>query len=395
MKLTHRLFALSLVALAPAVGIQAYNEMVTRRAREAEVHDHALRNAVQAASELERVLEGARNMLTAISKVDSVQALDTAACVPFLAKLQPEVPHLVSLAAIDLQGNLRCRQEIPPAGPTYADRPYFQQALATQAFAVGELTEARVAKRLVLPVAIPLKGPAGETVGVVAAAIDLQWLTERLRERGVPPGGSITVADRTGTVIAREPMPERFVGTKIPPAYAHLVNASQAGALAVTSQDGTRRVLGYVPTGVQPIGLYVSAGLSAEASYQFVERATRQGALLIGLGALAALLSAWLFGRAFVERPVRRLLNVAKTWQGGNLAVRTGPHRPAGRPRGPRPGIRPGGRGTRRQRERASRKRGPLPGARGQRARFSSGWSAPTRAASTSTSLGSASRAGR
>ena len=75
MRLTHRLFALALVALTPAVAIEAYNEVSTRQAREAEVRDLAIRSALQAASELQQIIEGARQLLTAISQVGIGQDL--------------------------------------------------------------------------------------------------------------------------------------------------------------------------------------------------------------------------------------------------------------------------------------------------------------------------------
>jgi PAS domain S-box-containing protein len=312
------------VALAPAVGIQIYNEAVTRHTREVEVRELAVRSAQLAASELERVLEGTRNVLMSISKVDAVQALDAPACVAYLAKLQPEMPHLLSLAAIDRDGRLRCRQDIPPSSPTYGDRPYVQQAMRSGAFAVGEFTEARIAKRLVLPVAAPLHDQQGSLIGVVAAAIDLQWLTERLRQRGVPPGGSITVADRNGIIIAREPLPERFIGTRIPEPFGRLITAAEPGAVEILSQDGTPRVLGYVPVSAPPgLGLYVSAGLSSEASFSTIDHAARQGLLIILVGTLFALLGAWVVGYRFITDPVRRLLKVAKAWRAGDLAART------------------------------------------------------------------------
>jgi hypothetical protein len=189
------LFALSLVALTPILGLQVYDEIVTRRTRAAEVRETALRSAQQASSELDRIVEGARSVLVSISKVDSVQALDTPRCVAHLAKLQPEMPHLVSLAALDLEGRVRCRQELPGDTQTYADRSYFQDVVRLQTFATGEFTDGRVARRAVLPVAAPLWDNDRKLVGVVAAAIDLKWLGERLRERGLPPNGSITVAD--------------------------------------------------------------------------------------------------------------------------------------------------------------------------------------------------------
>ena len=57
--------------------------------------------------------------------------------------------------------------------------------------------------------------PAPSSAPVVAT-LDLRWLGEQLARRALPPGGLVTIADRHGTILAREPLPERFVGTPIP-----------------------------------------------------------------------------------------------------------------------------------------------------------------------------------
>ena len=49
-----------------------------------------------------------------------------------------------------------------------------------------------------------------------------------------------------------KPLREQFVGSHIPQAYMRLVRSSSPGSEEVVSQDGTRRVLGYVPPAVQP-----------------------------------------------------------------------------------------------------------------------------------------------
>ncbi len=150
MTLARRQFLLVAVALLPAVAIQAYNEYDLRRSREAEVHELALRQAQLAASELDQIVEGVRNVLATVAAVPSVRALDTPACVAFMAALAPQFPHLASLAAMDLEGRLACRQEPPPQEPRFADRPYFREALASGGLVVGTYTEGRIARRPVL-----------------------------------------------------------------------------------------------------------------------------------------------------------------------------------------------------------------------------------------------------
>src|SRR3954464_3242950 len=112
--LTQRLFALVGIALLPAIVIQAYNELDLRGSRYAEIHKLSQRQAQLAASELDQIFSGVRNLLIAVAEVPSVRALDTPACVAYLATLQPKVPYLLSLAALDLRGRAGWRAAPPP-----------------------------------------------------------------------------------------------------------------------------------------------------------------------------------------------------------------------------------------------------------------------------------------
>ena len=97
MRLTTRLILLALIAVIPAILIQTYSLFEILRSREAEVRDEALRQAQLVSSEIDRVLEGIRNLLTAVSTANAVRRLDTATCSPFLARLEAKVPHLDSI----------------------------------------------------------------------------------------------------------------------------------------------------------------------------------------------------------------------------------------------------------------------------------------------------------
>lgn len=322
MTLTRRLLLLALIAVLPAIVIWTYTEVSLRRAREAEVHDLARRQAQLAASELERIFGGIRSVLVAVAEVPAIRNLDTPACVPYLEGLQARMPHLLSISALDRDGRVRCRQAAPPADLRFDDRPYFQQAIAGQDFVIGEYTDGRVAKRPVLPLVIPLRDTGGRIVGIVAASLDLGWLGQSLSERSLPADGSLTVADRYGTIIAREPLPDRFVGTKIPEPFRHLIDAEAAGSMEVVSQDGTRRILGYVPATVPPRGIYVSVGLSSKAAYSAINEAAKRGFMLIAAAFCLALSLAWLSGRTFVTRPFSIMTRAVQSWRKGNYAAR-------------------------------------------------------------------------
>jgi PAS domain S-box-containing protein len=324
MSLSLRLVLLCAVAVLPAAGIQLWSELSLRAQRGAEVQAEAERAALYAASEIDRIIAGTRQLLTAMAQSPSVVARETERCSGYIADLEARLPGYARLSVADRDGRLFCvAGEVPP-GFHVSDLPYQREAVQRRDFVVGGHMVGRLSGAHLLPVAMPVLGADGEVDRVAIAALDLAWLSKQLQERGLPPGGSVTVADRNGVVVARAPQAERFVGTRIPDAFLPLLHAPEPGAIDLVSQDGTRRVLGYVPLGHSPRGLYVSAGLSTEAAFSVVDRSTLIGFLLIGVGLASAMLAALVAGRLFIAPPVGRLLDAMGRWREGDTAARVG-----------------------------------------------------------------------
>ena len=330
MTLTRRLLLLSLLSVLPAVAIWGFTEVVLRREREAEVKDLAVRQAQLASSEMERIFQGVRGVLIAVGEMPIVQELDAPACATYLQRLQPEVPHLLTIAVLDPEGRIVCASQPSSPAVRVGDRPYFRNAIATGAFTIGEYTEARVSGQAVLPFALPLRDAEGRLIGLMAASLDLAWLGRELNQRALPRGGSLTIADREGTILAREPQPDRFVGTRIPETFRHLVDAAEPGALEVVSQDGSRRVLGYVPATVPPKGVYVSAGLSTTTAYAAIDASARRGLVLIAVALLLSLAFAWAGARHFITRPFQAVIAGVQAWRRGAYDARIDLPRSAG-----------------------------------------------------------------
>lgn len=212
-----------------------------------------------------------------------------------------------------------------PIEPVFvSDRSYFIEALKTDQLVVGEFNEGRVTKQRSLPLALAAPASGDRPKDVVVAGLDLTWLGQRLKVRDLAPRSAVTIADRNGRILAREPLPKDFVGTIIPDAFQYLVRAEAPGSLELTSQDGTRRVIGYFPVDTIPRGLYVSAGLATETAYAALDRATLRA---LGI-ALASIIAAFFLARstseAFIRRPVSRIVATIGRWRRDDLAARTG-----------------------------------------------------------------------
>ena len=328
MTLTKRLLLLALISVLPAIVIWTYTEVSLRRAREAEVNDFVIRQVRLAAAEMERIFEGIHGLLTAIDETASVYTFDAPECRAYLHAIQQKVPHILSFVVLDLEGRVRCSQAYLPNAMErrFTERSYFQETVTTQQFSIGEFTpdfvEGGLGPRPVLPLALPVWDPGGKYVGVAAAALDLEWLSQKLKERVLAEGRSLTIADRHGVILAREPFPERFIGTKLPEAALQKARSGEVGTYETISIDGIKRILAYIPVGLPPQGVYISAGLSTEAAFGDINRAANRGFLLIGAALILAMSLSWLTSHAFITRPFETVTDAVREWRRGDFRNR-------------------------------------------------------------------------
>lgn len=317
-----RLVAITLTALLPALGMLSYNEFEARKARHAEVHRQAVQAASHVASEIETVLEGVRGLLIATAAIPAITGGDPVACGAALDTIASRLAFVRNIIVLDMDGKLLCDNMDWKIGTDFSDRQYVKEAFLTDDVVVGEYTVARISNQPILPLALRLERDA-QPIGVIATGVRLEWLQQRILQRNIADKGSVTIADRNGVIVARNPDPERFVGTTIPPAYRNLVTASAPGSLEVTSQDGTERILGYQP--VTPDSpLYVSAGVAKDLALAPVNRATATGLILMLSGGLFAFLAATYLGRRFIVEPIQKVVNVVSRWREGDQMARTG-----------------------------------------------------------------------
>ncbi|MBY0611732.1 MAG: hypothetical protein K2P80_06070 [Beijerinckiaceae bacterium] len=317
-----RLVLLTLAALVPAFLVIIFNDYRLSAARRVEVQELALRSALQSTAEIERLTDSIKSLFAAISLVSEIRNGEREACSRYLSDLLPSTPFLKSIRVMDAEATTACASS-GAVNETPFDAAFVKQALNTSDIILGVYSVGPDAGKPVLPIAMATSQRVAAKPVVVAAELDLSWLGDQLRNR-MPPGGSLTIADRNGVILSRNPLPERFLGTKIPDEFMRLVTAASPGSIEVLSQDGTPRILGYVPITVPPIGLYVSAGLSEEASFHALTRSNRISALIAAFGAILALLSSWIAGKLIFTKPLSIITRTMDRWRSGDESARTG-----------------------------------------------------------------------
>ncbi len=110
-----------------------------------------------------------------------------------------------------------------------ADRFFFQKAVETRNFVVGEPVLGRISQKYSLNLSYPILDDTGQLQGVLTAGVDLSWLGNLLAKSGLPPSTAVVLTDATGKVLFRYPEPLKYIGKMIPDFFIKAINASDEG----------------------------------------------------------------------------------------------------------------------------------------------------------------------
>ncbi|WP_375465308.1 sensor histidine kinase [uncultured Methylobacterium sp.] len=323
--LTRRILALVALALAPALLIQGYNEYDLRTRRAEAARENALSSARAVAADFGQLAESLHQVLDLVAAEGAVRRKEPAACTDYLRDIIGRLPQLNLIAMAEPDGRIICdTRGSAPDAYSNAGRAYHQRVLATGRFAMGDYVVGVATGLPALHFAQPVRDAAGSLVGVVVVNVGLRQLSDRLQDVLRLSSTALTVTDRNGVVLVRRPDQATWVGRPLPPERLARLDLYGEGARSVEGLDGRARIIGVArPDGVLE-GVQIVVGRDRIAAFADIDAATVRGVALILLGAVLALTGALLGGRAFIRRPVRRLLRTAAAWRAGDLDARTG-----------------------------------------------------------------------
>lgn len=323
MTLLARLFILVLLAVLPAIGIQIYSVLEQRAEREGEVTLQAERLLRQVESEHFRLLDSARLMVTAVTEAHFLRRGEIDNCQSYLERLATRSADYRTLSITDTEGRILCSADPSRIGASLSVQPHFRRAMTQGRFAVGEWTITHSgADSGELPVAAPYSDSDGRRAGVVALSLDVPRLTALFASRPMPDNTTLTVADRSGTILVKLPGTQGRAGERLPDSYLGLLSEREAGVTMLPGLDGVSRILAFSPPSAGIRDLFISIGVDRGAAMGAVDRATRDGLLMTLSGFLVAAAAAWIGGTLFIRRPVDALVSAARDWSEGKTATR-------------------------------------------------------------------------
>ena len=172
----------------------------------------------------------------------------------------------------------------PAAAPRPAPlgRSHFERALKTRDFAIGEFGIGRASGKPTLHFGYPVIDH-GVVQGVVSASVVLDYLNALVAKTQMPTGAMLTVIDRHGTILARYPQPELWVGKRMPEAeIVKIVLAREEGIAEAVGIDGVPCLFAFTPLEVGSHDLFVYAGVPLKTVYAEANRTLTRNLLALG-----------------------------------------------------------------------------------------------------------------
>ena len=253
MPLTRRLLALTLAAALPGLAALGYNAIDLRNTRYSEARVEALRNTEIVASDLDQIFDGIEGSLHAVAEAGEVNGMTSAACTDYIVRVRPTIEPLTAILVVGLDGNIRCFSDPSLSSPNLSERDYFRDAIDKKKFAIGTFTPSKISDRNVIPLAMPIIRN-DKVEGVIVAGLDLEWLNRHLRDRSGSRSGTIVIADRNGTIVSRQPSPEKYVGATLNTSNSQeRINLSTPGVADIIGVDGVARIIGFIPAKATPL----------------------------------------------------------------------------------------------------------------------------------------------
>ena len=324
--LRARLIQLVLLAVLPALGVILYSAAEQRHLAKSSAEIEALRAVRVLAGSLERLIYSTRHVLIALSRLTTMRDGDSQACNRQLSELIEEYPLYTNLGVVNLNGDLICSARAVVKPINIADRAYFAKAVQSGAFAIGEYQIGRVSGRANLNLAYPISGDAGELKGIVFAGLDLASFAEIIAAAQLPESHTLTVIDRRGTILARHPNAEQWLGKPMEGGLSETFAGRGEGVARMIGPDGKDHLYGFKAIGdVSERGdLQISMSIPSDIALSEANRTLKRNIAALMVVGISALLAAWFGSEVFVLRQLNALVTTTEKISDGDLSARTG-----------------------------------------------------------------------
>lgn len=328
--LRFRLLVLVVVTSAPLVVLMLHTAGEDRRRAIANWQEKAQKLQQSARHDEQQVIDSTRQLLLAFSESISVHSLNSRRCKKAVDELFTTYPRYANLGVLTTNGDVLA-SALPVARPeNQANRDFFHAALNQKDFSIGKISIHGPTRAIGF--GLPVLDRSGQVVAVVFAEMDARFFARSGTElaRQLPKDATWIEVDRHGTILARYPHNQEWVGKPLPDtALLASVLTSPEGLAESSTEQGLPGLYAFnsMPSRLAGQEVVTILGIPKRVLFAAADRVLRRNLSWLGLAAAVAIAIGWMGSRLLILRPVRALVNSSMRLARGDFSVRTGlPH---------------------------------------------------------------------
>lgn len=330
-----RILLLVVMSALPLLGVAVYNSVAQRDRAEAAEKQNLQLIAGLTARRPQQVIEGARQLLFAVTADIEDLMRDRTSCTAQFRKVMTEVHGLYRTMGLILpNGDIFCNATTSPQElkVNVADRDYFRMAMSSGKFSVGGYIVGRATGLPAINLAYPVIGSNGRVVAVAYAALNLGIFEEQSELRDGTSGADfervVTILDYAGAVLAQFPANYAKLGEKTPNTKVlERILERRSGLFTEFDPLGVERIYAFDSVGTNPDGkssVYVVVSTPSSTVHADTDRALRQTVIAIAVVTVLLFVLAWFGAEMFITRRFRVLLAMTERVRAGDFSARSG-----------------------------------------------------------------------
>ena len=203
-------------------------------------------------------------------------------------------------------------------GQSFADREWFQQAIAKKQPFQSIPIKSRVTGNAIAPYATPILNEQGQPIGVFSGAISLVKLSEVIAKISSDQDVNYSIIDirNGGLILANDD--QQLILTQLPEENDIItyISSGESGAVELSNNKGEKELVGFAPISNLPWGVIIT--IQSKAAFSSIEILTQTASTI----SIIIVLLAAILGGLFVLQittPIRRLVDDTKEIGKGNL----------------------------------------------------------------------------
>lgn len=314
---------LAVAGLAVAAGFVAWEASQTRQLLRQRALAEAALLAAQMAQAVRDGLDASQELVLTFAEGPASHEGEHEACSAFADRLLRASTRYANIGAADSTGEVYCSGADFRPPLTLANEPWFQRAMRERRPLIGKFQIGQFTGRRIIRVTVPIRDLEGRVTGVAFATLDLVALTSHVATAALPSRTTLTVLDGDGTILLRDPNPERWIGVAFRDAPLwRAFQAQRTGQVEGVDLEGETRLVAFTsfPVPGDSAGFTVAIGFHPEDVYLPLESRARRTAALSTLALGLLVLGFWYGSRRLMVTPIESLARAADRLASGDSA---------------------------------------------------------------------------